>query len=322
MPPQLPFAGRAPRPTWRMTVVSARDVTPRVREISLIGDDLSAFTHRPGQDLVLNLPTEAGIARRHYTVRRFDPPNCGSTSSSCCTAMRRRPAGPARRGTGTADAEGPRGRTVVNGPADWRLFTGDETALPGIAAMIESLPAGERAFAIVEVAGPDDGSRSRRRRNSRCCGCIAAARRSRRAGAHGRAGRLRSAGGRRPSLRDRRDLDGARPAQSLLARGMQKTQIAAEGYWRPGRVGGHDHIVEPDFSFGRDIAAFAAGSARQGGVLCTLPRVERGGAGARGPFRPQCHHKSSANNDCSTSRFGASSRWAFGPEQAPGAVDR
>ena len=71
--------------------------------------------------------------------------------------MRRRRAGPARRGIGDGSvAEGPRGRTVVNGQADWRLFTGDETALPGIAAMIESLPAGERAFAIVEVAGPDD----------------------------------------------------------------------------------------------------------------------------------------------------------------------
>jgi hypothetical protein len=33
---------------------------------------------------------------------------------------------------------------------------------------------------------------------------------------------------------------------------MEKSQIAAEGYWRPGRIGGHDHVVEPDFGFGRD----------------------------------------------------------------------
>jgi len=30
--------------------------------------------------------------------------------------------------------------------------------------------------------------------------------------------------------------------QGLLARGMQKDQIGAEGYWRPDRTGGHDHI--------------------------------------------------------------------------------
>ena len=64
------FFGRPQRPTWRLTVVGARDVTPRMREVSLVGDDLSAFSYRPGQDLVLNLPTGDGFARRHYTIRR------------------------------------------------------------------------------------------------------------------------------------------------------------------------------------------------------------------------------------------------------------
>jgi hypothetical protein len=27
-----------------------------------------------------------------------------------------------------------------------------------------------------------------------------------------------------------------------LDRGMSRDQIYAEGYWRPGRVGGHDHV--------------------------------------------------------------------------------
>jgi NADPH-dependent ferric siderophore reductase len=30
--------------------------------------------------------------------------------------------------------------------------------------------------------------------------------------------------------------------QGLVARGLAKSQIFAEGYWRPGRVGGHDHV--------------------------------------------------------------------------------
>ena len=28
----------------------------------------------------------------------------------------------------------------------------------------------------------------------------------------------------------------------LLERGWRREQITAEGYWRPGRVGGHDHV--------------------------------------------------------------------------------
>jgi NADPH-dependent ferric siderophore reductase len=30
----------------------------------------------------------------------------------------------------------------------------------------------------------------------------------------------------------------------LLRRGMRKDQIFGEGYWRPGRKGGHDHLEE------------------------------------------------------------------------------
>ena len=35
-----------------------------------------------------------------------------------------------------------------------------------------------------------------------------------------------------------------RQRHDLIARGMGKEQIFGEGYWRPGRVGGHDHLVE------------------------------------------------------------------------------
>jgi len=49
--------------------------------------------------------------------------------------------------------------------------------------------------------------------------------------------------------------------QSLLARGMDKSQIAAEGYWRPGRVGGHDHIIDPDLAH---LAGLARGRRERG----------------------------------------------------------
>ena len=30
--------------------------------------------------------------------------------------------------------------------------------------------------------------------------------------------------------------------QNLVARGFPKDHIFAEGYWRPDRIGGHDHV--------------------------------------------------------------------------------
>jgi NADPH-dependent ferric siderophore reductase len=147
-------------------------------------------------------------------------------------------------------AEGPRGRTFVSGEADWRLFTGDETALPGIAAMIEGLPRGERAFAIVEVAGPEDEQpiatkadldvrwlhrgEATTAPSQALIGALADF-------------ELPPGVGQACVIGETATVRAQR--QSLLARGMEKSRIAAEGYWRPGRVGGHDHIVEPERGF-------------------------------------------------------------------------
>src|SRR5580692_866611 len=239
---------RAPLTRWPLTVVGAQDITPRMRRVSLVGERLEAFEYRPGQDLVLNLPDgTGGQARRHYTIRRFD---AAETRLEIDFVLHgRSPATNWARRAAIGDeitADGPRGRTSVRGDADWRLFTGDETALPGIAAMIESLPAGEHAIAFIEVAGPEDEQP------------IETAARLDLTWLH-RAGPPRA-----PSLGLMEALTtfqlppGVGQAciigetstvraqrQGLIARGLAKEQIAAEGYWRPGRVGGHDHIVEP-----------------------------------------------------------------------------
>lgn len=240
---------RPPLPRWPLTVVSAFDVTPQMRRVSLVGETLDRFQFRPGQDLVLTLPDAHGaIARRHYTIRRFDAPE--GRLDIDFVLHGRSPATDWARRVSLGDevtAEGPRGRTTVRGAADWRLFTGDETALPAIAAMIESLPAGERAIAFIEVAGPEDEQ------------LIETAARLELTWLH-RAGPPRA-----PSLGLLEALttfqlppgDGQAcvigetstvraQRQGLIARGMPKDRIAAEGYWRPGRVGGHDHVVEPD----------------------------------------------------------------------------
>jgi NADPH-dependent ferric siderophore reductase len=242
------FPGRPRRPTWRLTVVGARDVTANMREVSLIGDDLVALSHQAGQDLVLSLPTAGGAAQRHYTIRRFDRDELRLDIQFVLHGD-----SPATRWASSAQigetilAEGPRGRTTVSGEADWRLFTGDETALPGIAAMIETLPAGERAFAIVEVAGADDEQpietaadldirwlHRRGKRTAPSWALIEALEAFELPPGVGQACVI----GETSTVRAQR--------QGLIQRGLAKSQIAAEGYWRPGRVGGHDHIIEPD----------------------------------------------------------------------------
>ena len=240
---------RPPLTRWPLTVVGAQDITPRMRRVSLVGERLEAFEYRPGQDLVLNLPDgTGGQARRHYTIRRFD---AAETRLEIDFVLHgRSPATDwARRATlGDAIiAEGPRGRTSVRGPADWRLFTGDETALPGIAAMIEALPAGEHAIAFIEVADAAEEQ------------LIETAATLDLTWLH------RPGPPRAPSLSLMQALTTFQPPpgvgqaciigetstvraqrQGLITRGFPKDRIAAEGYWRPGRVGGHDHIVEPD----------------------------------------------------------------------------
>jgi NADPH-dependent ferric siderophore reductase len=246
-----PFTGRPDRPTWELTVVGAEDVTPRMRRVSLIGDALTTFSHRPGQDLVLSLPGgPLGPARRHYTIRNFDRAELKLDidfvlhGDSPATRWARG----AKVGE-TITAQGPRGRTVVHPSAAWHLFTGDETALPGIAAMIESLPRGALAFAIIEVAAAEDEQPIETEAELR----IRWLHRGGSAGAKSQAlvdalerfelPKEADAGhayiiGETATVRAQR--------QGLIARGFAKSQIAAEGYWRPGRVGGHDHILDAD----------------------------------------------------------------------------
>jgi NADPH-dependent ferric siderophore reductase len=51
---------------------------------------------------------------------------------------------------------GPRTHWERNGGADWSLLVADETGLPALVAILESLPAGHRALAVVEVADDDE----------------------------------------------------------------------------------------------------------------------------------------------------------------------
>ena len=242
-PQSLP---RPPHPTWPLTVVDALDITPRTRRVRFIGDTLDAFAWRPGQDLVLTLPTQGGEARRHYTVRSFDRAeqrlDIDFVLHGDSPAVRWARA--AKLGD-TIEARGPRGRTVVDPQADWHLFVGDETGLPAIFAMLESLRPGAHAIAILEVHDADERQAPAALANVDLQWFT------------------RGGPAQAPSraLVDRLGLFVPPPGvgqacivgetstvrairQGLIARGLPREQIAAEGLWRPGRIGGHDHVFD------------------------------------------------------------------------------
>jgi NADPH-dependent ferric siderophore reductase len=147
---------------WDLTVKEAVDLTPSMRRLRLGGAGLSRLTYAPGQDVMVAVPgASGGHFRRRYTIRRLDRASetvdleivvhgdGSSLGPGARWAARARPGD-------RLEALGPRGKITVHEGADWHLFAGDESALPAMAAMAESLPAGSRAIVVLEVAGAED----------------------------------------------------------------------------------------------------------------------------------------------------------------------
>ena len=232
---------------WNFKVVETSELTPHMRRVTVTTDDLEGFDPRGGQDMVLMLPdAEGNLGRRHYTVRSYDL-DSGRIDFDVVMHSDSTPATRWALGSLPGDqllAFGPRGRNVLNEGADWRLFVGDETAIPGFFGMIEALPEGAKARAIIEVQSDAD------RQPVLSRGDLDIEWLSRH-GAHATPSSPRlieavanfepppGAGhvyllGETSTVRAQR--------QDLVRRGFPKGSIFAEGYWRPGRVGGHDHV--------------------------------------------------------------------------------
>jgi NADPH-dependent ferric siderophore reductase len=232
-----------------LTVAGAEPVTPRMRRVSLTGEALADFEPRPGQDMVLMLPDgPEGLGRRHYSIRRFDP----AGRRLDIDVVLHSEASPGARWAlhATPGQEvltfGPRGRNVIHPGADWRLFVGDESTIPPVFAMLESLPAGARARAFLEVQSDEDRQALRTEADVELVWLS-------RGGAAAQASSPALIGavegfelppgvGHAYLLGETSTI--RRQRHDLIARGLPKEQIFGEGYWRPGRIGGHDHLVE------------------------------------------------------------------------------
>ena len=149
------LAARVGASVLRLEVVDGFDLTPSMRRLRLRDQTLRTLSYEPGQDLMVAVPVDDSLTtRRRYTIRRID-----RDTGIVDLDISRHSDGPgARWATEVApgdevDAIGPRGKVVLDGDADWHLFIGDETFVPAVAAMVEAVPGGRPALAVIEVDG-------------------------------------------------------------------------------------------------------------------------------------------------------------------------
>jgi NADPH-dependent ferric siderophore reductase len=228
---------------WSFEVVEAFDIGPRLRRVVYTAPDLDQFDHRPGQEVILMLPVEGGLERRHYTIRSLDK---GAKRLAVDFVLHGDAPGARHCRSAKAGERltvlGPRGRHVLKAGADWRLFIGDETAQPAIFAMLEALPAGARADVFLEIETEAD------RQPLETKGDVKLVWLPRDAPAGRSQVLLRAAEGFEPpsgeghvyTLGETSIIRQVR--QHLIGRGVAKANVHSEGYWRPGRIGGHEHV--------------------------------------------------------------------------------
>ncbi|WP_054309893.1 siderophore-interacting protein [Mesorhizobium sp. 1M-11] len=157
-----------------MTVTDVCDLTPHMRRIRLAGEDLGRFGKFQGMHIRILFPTRAvpdpawpslganGLpvwpaddrrpVARVYTIRALDPDaghmdvdfliHEGESVGSAWALQ-------ARAGH-RVGIMGPVGRPVR--PADWYVLGADETGLPAIGRLLETLPCHTRGVAFIEIA--------------------------------------------------------------------------------------------------------------------------------------------------------------------------
>jgi NADPH-dependent ferric siderophore reductase len=125
-----------------LAVVETYEVTAEIRELTLEGD-LSGFSPRPGQDVMISVPPGDDAARwRRYTVRRIDP-----TSSTVDLWVTIDTDGPGATWARSAEvgerveAVGPRGKIALDASAAIHLFVVDPSGVAAMCAMAEGLKA-------------------------------------------------------------------------------------------------------------------------------------------------------------------------------------
>jgi NADPH-dependent ferric siderophore reductase len=177
-------ADRSGMRSFRARVIRATRISPNVVRVSLVGEDLAALPFagadqrvklllpRAGQERpqldgletiweIMALPDEVRPIMRTYTVRSHRP----AAAEVDIDFAVHGDLGPASR---WAVAARPGDEVALFGPAadyeppadtQWQLIAGDESALPAIGAIVESLRHYDRAVVLIELADLRDAQR-------------------------------------------------------------------------------------------------------------------------------------------------------------------
>lgn len=144
-------------PVHAAQVVAVRELTPRMRRVTLHAPTLTGIALRPAQDVELLLRETSGRrVKRRYTIRQARPQigeldldvllhGAAPGSTWAATAQLGDP----------VEFQGPRGKLELR-PAAGHLLVGDESALPAIAAISAAVPGREPTVAVIEVRDRDD----------------------------------------------------------------------------------------------------------------------------------------------------------------------
>lgn len=233
--------------SWNLEVVESYDAEPNMRRVVFTCPDIEEFEYKPGQAIVFMLPLADGqTGRRHYTIRSFD-----QDTRTFSVDFLKHGDGPAplwaiaAKPGDAIEAKGPRGGAWLRPDADWHVVTGDETCIPAIAHMLETMPPDAVVHAFIEVDGPGGEIDIETRPGAHLRWLH---RNGAKAGASDHMvdalGGFHLPAGHGHAIIIGETSNVRRQRHQLIARGMTRDQISSEGYWRPDRVGGHDHVED------------------------------------------------------------------------------
>ncbi len=137
-------------------VCNITDTTPHLRRISLTHPSLKDVGElNPGAHVKIIIPPEEGnqSVRRTYTIRKLDRVS-GMMDIEFVLHGDNGPASAWATNVSVNDYLGlaiKQSRKIINW-SDWYLFVGDESAIPAIAAILESLPEGTPGSAFIKAS--------------------------------------------------------------------------------------------------------------------------------------------------------------------------